>query len=205
MTRSVIHYWCLPQLGWWIIKPLIRPGNSAAFSTVDTHLHNSHTAVFHRQCTNIKFIDIWLTMQASGFLFFFFLPLRFSWSTSCCHTWKRGVIWAMNKAFQTGLILFMTSIQQLQHQHSHRWKKQMFHILWTRHYFSFPSLRDRWVSHMRHEFHICKNALLTWRGESKVWDSDKKIIRFLQSLCAHSLPLGFVAQDKVVNLKKTDE
>lgn len=47
MTHSVIHYWCLPQPGWWIIKPLIRPGNSAFSSADDTHLHKSHAAIFH--------------------------------------------------------------------------------------------------------------------------------------------------------------
>lgn len=47
MTHSVIHYWCLPQPGWWIIKLLIRPGNSASSLAGDTHLHKSHTAVFH--------------------------------------------------------------------------------------------------------------------------------------------------------------
>lgn len=47
MTHSVIHYWCLPQPGWWIIKPLIRPGNSASSSADDTHLHKSHAAIFH--------------------------------------------------------------------------------------------------------------------------------------------------------------
>lgn len=47
MTQSVIHYWCLPQPGWWIIKPLIRPGNSASSSADDTHLHKSHAAIFH--------------------------------------------------------------------------------------------------------------------------------------------------------------
>lgn len=120
MTHSVIHYWCLPEPGWWIIKPLIRPGNSASSSAADTHLHKSHAAIFHTLAHKHKHTPtrshthkvhrFWLALRCAWLTLFFSFFQELFQNTHISVIPGRGKLaWAANTEFRTGLMLLTTS------------------------------------------------------------------------------------------------
>ena len=125
MTHSVIHYWCLPEPGWWIIKPLIRPGNSASISADDTHLHKSHAAIFHTLAHKHKHTPtrshthrvhrFWLALRCAWLtLFFFFFFQELFQNTHISVIPGRGTLArAANTEFRTGLNAAHDELQHL--------------------------------------------------------------------------------------------
>lgn len=155
MTHSVIHYWCLPQPGWWIIKPLIRPGNSASSSADDTHLHKSHAAIFHthshintnihpRTVTHTKFMDFGSLCDVHGPHLF---SKRFQKHTFLSYL-EEKLIGAVNTEVRLRLLPLTSSAPQLQHLHAHRWKPICSTSSGPHIVICSSPLDDRYVLHM---------------------------------------------------------